>query len=47
MSHVIEWPVVFILFCDLDRDGGILKQYEELLILRVFGRFGPFSQDFG
>ena len=47
MSHVIESPVVFILFCDLDQNGGILKQYDGLLILSVFGGFGLFSQDFG
>ena len=36
MLHVIEWPVVFILLCDLDQHGGMPKQYEKLLILRVF-----------
>ena len=47
VSLVTERPIVFILFSDLDRHGGMFKHYEKLLILSVFGQFDMSSQDFG
>ena len=30
--NVSEWPILFILLCDFDRHGEMLKQYEKVLI---------------
>ena len=47
VSHVIAFPVVFVLLRDLIWHGGVLKQYENWSIFSIFARCGPFSQDFG
>ena len=46
VSHVVTWPVVFILICDLVRHGGLLKLTKNGQFLGIFGHCGPLPQGF-
>ena len=44
--HLLAWPVVFILVCDLGRHKGMLK-HEKWSVLSIFGHCSTFPQDIG
>ena len=46
--HVVAQPIVFILFCDLHWQGGVLKHMKnDHFFFCIFNRFGLFPQIFG
>ena len=53
MPHVVVFPMIFYLLCDLGRQRGVPKFMKndhfyvfKTIILNILGCFGPFPQDF-